>query len=77
MSNRSVLSRSELSGVPRRWATFSPFVVRATNVGCPILCVLGKGWDTRKLVSTLVDPTLRKKREGWGTRTLVARTTKS
>jgi hypothetical protein len=31
----------------------------------------GSGWDTRKLVSTFVDPTLRKRREGWGTRTLV------
>jgi para-nitrobenzyl esterase len=38
------------------------------NSGCPILCVLCKGWDTQKLVSRFVDPTLRKRREGWGTR---------
>jgi hypothetical protein len=29
--------------------------------------------DKQELVSTLVDPSLRKKREGWGTRRLVAR----
>jgi hypothetical protein len=38
------------------------------NSGCPILCVLCKGWDKQKLMSTFVDPTLRKRREGGGTR---------
>jgi hypothetical protein len=42
------------------------------NLRVPILCVLCKGWDTRTFVSRFVDPTLRKMREGWGTRRLVA-----
>jgi hypothetical protein len=41
--------------------------------GCPILRVFCEGWDPpaiygKKAASRSADPTLRKKREGWGTR---------
>jgi hypothetical protein len=38
--------------------------------GCPILAGVfsGKGGIPRISTHTVVDPTLRKKREGWGTR---------
>jgi hypothetical protein len=44
--------------------------------GCPILRTLGGGWDKQKLRGRAsgaeqLNPTLRKEREGWGTRTLV------
>ena len=44
--------------------------------GCPILRALCEGWDATALhpgpfPRTFVFPTLRKEREGWGTRSVV------
>jgi hypothetical protein len=49
---------------------------RPPKTGCPILRALCEGWDKQNLRgrSSLAEPwcsTLRKKREGWGTRSLV------
>ena len=54
----------------RKPHTRPPMGLRSRKSG--VLCVLCKGWDTRTLVSRFLDPTLRKMREGWGTRRLVA-----
>jgi hypothetical protein len=49
------------------------FLALAQRIGCPILRAIGEGWDAtalhpRPFPATSAYPTLRRKREGWGTR---------
>jgi hypothetical protein len=53
------------------------FLAVPRRVGCPILRAVGEGWDVtaihpRSFPAASAYPTLRRKREGWGTRSLGA-----
>jgi hypothetical protein len=53
------------------------FLALPQRIGCPILRVFCEGWDAtaprpRPFPATSAYPTLRRKREGWGTRSFVA-----
>jgi hypothetical protein len=52
------------------------FLALSQRIGCPILRALCEGWDAtalhpRPFSETSAYPTLRRKREGWGTRSPV------
>ena len=53
------------------------FLALPQRIGCPILRAFCEGWDKQKLRGRASGeeqwhPTLRKKHEGWGTRSFVA-----